>query len=1188
MNLNHKPLGMNAVRLVLNFGAPREDTARANCGVDAKSDSYPYFHPIIASRFPSAFAAALALIFATAGGMAADAPVPSVRQAVLPLHAASDLMRDKVEPFVSKHCQSCHRKDKSKGELDLTRYATERDVTADFRRWKNIADFIRNGEMPPEGEPQPSIDERQAVLSAIEDIMLTEAKRNAGDPGTVLPRRLSSTEYDLSIRALTGVDIRATAEFPADPAGGEGFDNTGEALGMTPNLLNKYLGAAQFVSEHLVLRPEGVAFAPFPVTSYSKRKKLTEEAIIDFYRQHDVSINDYVVSAWRYKHRNETDRALSPEAWAQRQGLSGSYVALVVKTLAEATAGESFMRKLGGMWEALPAPTNATDVPQAVREVTAFIALMQTGVGSHDPALIRSGRAPIDHLAMRVKVAASRDKGGVGNIGTRSKLRIGRLPAPPKVAKAAQAEVTTLYLRLDPAFDSKPGLVILHRPMLSKRDGPSNDKQAKEDEVETLRAVLERETPELASQLAFGKHPSGEALDPDSLVLQAPFVLTIPLGAQAMAGLQGKYLHLDFEVDAGSSAESAVFLQQAIGKKPDALAAIAESLVPSTGVEILLRPESQLAKDLATAAVPFCKAFPNRFLFTDANRGLTAGFHLVEGFFRDDQPLMEKVLTDAERAELDRLWKALDFVTKSVETMFRGFVWYERAERHVLQDQRFDFLRSEDPLLMKPELMAKFERHYLEKLGVKLVPDAIQPEKPNPQFDLIHGFFERVRADLTGHERTLEQAEAPALRDVERLAERAFCRPLRADESKSLRTLYQQLREQGEDVEGSLRGMLSAVLMSPDFFYRSPEAPEGGGVQPLAQTALAQRLSYFLWSSPPDEELLAAARSGKLQDEAELQAQTRRMLKDPRIEYFAREFFGQWLRYRDYLSKDPIPPGAFAGYDAPLRQAMFEEPTRLITHLLQQDQPVGELLHGDSTFVNAALAKFYGGDIERQFNSNDGKGSPSDWRRVEGLSGMGRGGLLGMPVILAKNSAGSRTSPVKRGFWVVHHLLGQHFPPPPADVPELPKTEKEASKTIRELLADHTANSQCAICHVHFDGLGLTMEGFDAVGRSRNKDLAGRAIQATGPMPGGGQAEGIAGLIDYIEHRRQSDFQHNFSRKLLGYALGRSVTLSDQPLLADMEKKLQSGQGFSVLFETVVLSPQFRQQRGRDFVASAP
>jgi hypothetical protein len=299
----------------------------------------------------------------------------------------------------------------------------------------------------------------------------------------------------------------------------------------------------------------------------------------------------------------------------------------------------------------------------------------------------------------------------------------------------------------------------------------------------------------------------------------------------------------------------------------------------------------------------------------------------------------------------------------------------------------------------------------------------MQPEKPNPQFDLIHGFFERVPADLTGHERTLEQAEAPALRDIERIAERAYCRPLRADESKALRRLYQQLREQGEDVEGSLRSMLSAVLMSPDFFYRSPDAPEGGGVQPLGQTALARRLSYFLWSSPPDEELLAAAHAGKLQDEATLKAQTRRMLKDPRIEGFAREFFGQWLRYRDYLSKDPIPPGAFAGYDAPLRQAMFEEPTRLLTQLLQQDQPVGELLHGDSTFVNAALAKFYGGDIERQYHSTDGKGSPSDWRRVQGLRGMGRGGLLGMAAVQFMGGNGERTSPVERGAWVLRKLL---------------------------------------------------------------------------------------------------------------------------------------------------------------------
>ena len=193
-----------------------------------------------------------------------------------------------------------------------------------------------------------------------------------------------------------------------------------------------------------------------------------------------------------------------------------------------------------------------------------------------------------------------------------------------------------------------------------------------------------------------------------------------------------------------------------------------------------------------------------------------------------------------------------------------------------------------------------------------------------------------------------------------------------------------------------------------------------------------------------------------------------------------------------------------------------------------------------------------------------------------------------MPVILAKNSAGQRTSPVKRGFWVVHHVLGQHFPPPPAEVPELPKSEKESAKTIREMLAAHTTKQSCAMCHVHFDGLGLTMEGFDAVGRARKKDLAGRDVQIVGPLPGGKTAEGISGLIDYVEKHRREEFERNLCRKFLGYALGRSVVLSDEPLLQEMQKNLRAERRFSVLFETVVLSPQFRRQRGRDYVAAAP
>ena len=360
---------------------------------------------------------------------------------------------------------------------------------------------------------------------------------------------------------------------------------------------------------------------------------------------------------------------------------------------------------------------------------------------------------------------------------------------------------------------------------------------------------------------------------------------------------------------------------------------------------------------------------------------------------------------------------------------------------------------------------------------------------------------------------------------------------------------------------------------------------------------MAGRLSYFLWSSLPDEELLAVSLSEELRTDAALVAQTRRMIKDERVKSFAREFFGQWLRYRDFISKDPINAEAFPGYTDELRQAMFEEPARLATRLIQEDRPVTELLNADSTFVNGILARHYGGDVEREYRSRVSEWtterrerglSTSDadkqWHRVSGLHDAGRGGLFGMGVVLTSNSAGERTSPVKRGFWAVHHLLGQHFPPPPADVPELPGDEKNAPKTIREMMAEHTANPRCAMCHDHFDSLGMAMEGFDPIGRRRSKDLAGRVVNDAVEFPGGETASGIPGLIQYIEKNRKQDFVRTLCRKFLGYALGRSVMLSDSILLEQMESALRKNEyRFSVLFETVVTSPQFRNQRGRDF-----
>lgn len=1078
-----------------------------------------------------------------------------------------------VSPFLETYCVECHNGQVHKGDLDLTRYTTDRDITGAFRRWLNVVEFVKNGEMPPQDSKQPSLEERNALIASVERILLTEAAKNAGDPGIVLPRRLSNTEYDAAIRDLTGVEIQATRDFPTDPAGGEGFNNTGEALGTSPNLVKKYLAAAQLVSEHLVLKTDGISFAPFPVTSYNERKKLTEMEIIRFYERHHVLVEKYLDAAWRYRHRTTEVTSESIEDYAESIGLSGKYLALVSRTLSEASSKTGYMKQLGEAWDALPAPSDGMTVPSELHQLQKFVAVGRRIFAAPEGQLIHAsaGNWPIGHLDMRAKVASGRDRFDRKVLKGEVLLDPVRIDEPKKdgVAKAYSA-----FLRVEPAFSEGESWVVIKRPLFSKANHlPNNAAEERQHEIQSLRSVLERTNPALAESLGFGKHPAGGDLDPDSFVVRAPTLIEFPFTPELQRELNGKHLLFKCELDRESNPNGSAFVLSAKGELPkERFDGNARLLMLDTG---------PLADAFDDSNRLFCEAFPSRFFYVDEVRGLAAGFHLVEGFFRDDQPLVQKVLSQREIAELDGLWRELDFVTESAENLLRGFVWFERSEREVLLDKRFDFLRSEDPELIEDALLTRFEREYLEKLGVKLKDGSLEAIAPDAKYAMIHGFFQSIREGLSRQKELLRIAEEKALNDIRSIASRAYRRPVSDTEYNALITLYGKLRKDGQSVEASLRGLLIAILMSPNYCYLQFTPPVSDGIVPLGDHDLASRLSFFLWSSIPDAELLEVANSDLLDSDAALRVQVRRMLKDAKVEAFAREFVGQWLRYRDYLEKDPILADAFPGYDDELRKAIFEEPTHLVKHLIQTDQPISELIASDVTFLNRPLAKHYGGELERSYRRAAKGEGDLNWYPIAGLRNEGRGGLLGMAVTLTKNSAGERTSPVKRGFWSVHHLLGQHFPPPPADVPELPRSEKLASATIRELLAAHVAQPQCALCHSHFDGLGVAMEGFDAIGRARTTDNAGRPIDPVAIMRDGETVAGVPGLVDYIVQKRKEDFVRTLCRKFLGYALGRSVELSDQPLLQKMEKSLLENQlKFSVLFEEVVLSPQFRNQRG--------
>ena len=367
--------------------------------------------------------------------------------------------------------------------------------------------------------------------------------------------------------------------------------------------------------------------------------------------------------------------------------------------------------------------------------------------------------------------------------------------------------------------------------------------------------------------------------------------------------------------------------------------------------------------------------------------------------------------------------------------------------------------------------------------------------------------------------------------------------------------------------------------MSPLFCYRVDLIGHGDGQRPLTDEELASRLSYFLWSSTPDEGLLTIAGEKRLSQKDELIRQTRRMLQDSRIRGMATEFGGNWLGIRRFEEHNAVDRDRFPEFTDDLRRAMFEEPIQFFIDVVRNDRSVQRFLDADHTFVDLQLARHYG--MQDDVVRNGG------WSRVDRAGDYGRGGLLPMSVFLTKNAPGLRTSPVKRGYWVVRRLLGERIPPPPPNVPELPDDESELGElTLREALAKHRDHASCAGCHERFDSIGLAFEGFGPVGKRRNIDLGGRPIDATAHFPDGEEGNGVGGLRSYLLTHRSDEFVNNLIRKLVSYALGRSLILSDELLVRDIHSGLRNNDyRFAGLIESIVTSPQFLNKRGSSHLA---
>ncbi|HUF74183.1 MAG TPA: DUF1592 domain-containing protein [Gammaproteobacteria bacterium] len=435
---------------------------------------------------------------------------------------------------------------------------------------------------------------------------------------------------------------------------------------------------------------------------------------------------------------------------------------------------------------------------------------------------------------------------------------------------------------------------------------------------------------------------------------------------------------------------------------------------------------------------------------------------------------------------------------------------------------------------------------------------------------------ERVFAcrPATEEPRPMQQSEGCAETIIADLARRAFRRPVDAADIDPLVAFYRGGHEEEGSFDGGIQVALKALLMSPEFLFRMeqdpPDAAPGASYR-VSDVELASRLSFFLWSSIPDEQLLAAAEQGKLREPGELERQVRRMIADPRADAFVSNFAGQWLYLRNLEAVAPVQK-IFPNFDDTLREGLRRETELFFTSVLREDRSVLDLLDADYTFVNERVARHY--------DMPEIKGA--HFRRVELPPGSPRRGLLGHGSILTVTSLPDRTSPVIRGNWILENLLGAEPPAPPANVPALEDTSVTDGAgrmlSLRDRLAAHRANPTCASCHTLMDSLGFALEGFDAVGRSRVIDELGDTVDASGILPDGSSFEG---LEEFRSSLLGSElFPRVLAEKLLVYAIGRGVEHYDMPAVrAIVREAAATDHRFSAYILGVVNSTPFQMRR---------
>lgn len=696
--------------------------------------------------------------------------------------------------------------------------------------------------------------------------------------------------------------------------------------------------------------------------------------------------------------------------------------------------------------------------------------------------------------------------------------------------RALAVELQSLLTTTPPTPSDSPDAA-LHRqlsamrgPLLGGLTGPTDDSETATSNTSEVGL----------DPVMFGHTPDGRALDAADLCVRAPSVIEIRLPADLAAGCE---LAVSGVLEPSAGGEGSVQLAVVAGKP-----ALPSGLLRGETTVSVQAGESWSAGEHATNSAPmvvtegsakqrslqaaieeFRQLFPPALCYAKivpVDEVISATL-----FYREDDHLARLMLDDAQRQRLDQLWDELHFVSRDALTSVDAFA------------QLLEFATQDaDPKVFEPLRQPINDRA---------------------------AAFRQLLVDC-------EPKQLDALIDF---AAQAYRRPITSEETAKLRALYATLRSEEISHEEAFRLTLARMLISPAFLYRVEMPPAGAEQGPVDDWELASRLSYFLWASQPDAELRQAAAEGRLHEPDVLVAQSQRMLRDAKTRRLATEFACHWLHIDDFENLDEKSERHFPTFVG-LRGAMAEESIQFFTDLFQRGGSVLDVLDADYTFLNEDLARHYGiPDV-----------SGPQWRRVDGVKKFSRGGVLAQATTLAKQSGASRTSPILRGNWISEVLLGERLPKPPPGVPPLPDDEAATDGlTVRQLVEKHVSDPKCAVCHRRIDPYGFSLEAYDAIGGLRQKDLGGRPIDTRVTAMDGSQFDGLDGLRNYLLTTRREAFVRQFCRKLLGYALARTVQLSDEPLLDEMYRELAAHDfKVDVAVEMIVRSRQFREIRGLD------